>query len=119
MTYKQLIYCNVPILLQLEANIIYEMQRYYKRKGKNEHIAAFFNYNLKNNKKKILLCALENYKCIYFRLRKYKPKEYRKCDISEDRKSIIFVDFYKKKAFSFCGYGNHLLFVSKQGGKVD
>lgn len=154
MNYKQLIYGNTPIPSQTEANVISEMQRYYKSKRKGHHIVAYFNYNPKNLKKEFPLCVLETYESIYLRFRNYKPKKGRKCDIHDDIESlifpeysivdcsempvlrghrkiytmfvdenakrfIIFINYNKKKAFSFCGGEGHLLYATEQGDKVD
>jgi hypothetical protein len=90
MTYKQLIYGNTPIPSQSEATVIAEMQRYYKSKGKGDHIVAYFNNNPENLTKEFPLCLRETYESIYMRYRNYKPKGVRKCDILEDRESLIF-----------------------------
>jgi hypothetical protein len=90
MTYKQINYGDTPIPSQPKAVVVSEMQRYYKSKGKGDHIVAFFSYNPGDLKKEFPLCELETYESIYLRFRNYKPKEGRKCDVLEDRESIIF-----------------------------
>jgi hypothetical protein len=90
MTYKQLIYGGTPIPSLPRADIISEMQEYYKSNGRGDHKVAYFNYDPGNLKKEFPLCVLETYESIFLRFRNYIPKEGRKCDILDDNESIIF-----------------------------
>jgi hypothetical protein len=83
-------YGNTPIPSQPEAEVIAEMQRYYKTKGGDDHMVAYFNYAPEKLKKLFPLCSMETYESIYLRFRNYRPAEGRKCDITDDPKSIIF-----------------------------
>jgi len=90
MRYKQIIYGNVPIQSQPKEKVISEMQKYYKCKMEDYHIVAYFNYDPGNLNNLFPLCVMETFESIFTRFRDYKPKEGRKCDVLEDRESIIF-----------------------------
>jgi hypothetical protein len=93
MMYRQIIYGGSPITSQPEADVIRKMQRYYKNRGKDDHLVAYFNYYPNNLKELFPLCAIETYESIFYRFRNYKPPEGRKCDIVDDKESNIFPKF--------------------------